>query len=402
MVGIMSELRAISEAAEHVSGICFKTGPPERVGVELEWTVHHAASPGAPLTLEDLQDALGPYAPETIGNPDPVPLPGGGAVTVEPGGQVELSSAPAVSLEALHDQVSAGRALIDERLARAGLVLGGNGLDPHRPPRRLVHTPRYGAMQRLFDRRGEHGRIMMCSTAGLQVCLDAGRPEDLNRRWAAVHEFGPPLLAAFATSRFRAGRDTGWVCGRMAVWLSMEPGLTRPVAVTGNPAETWARYALAAPLLCMRGDDGNWDAPPDLTFAGWIRSGLPRPPTLDDLDYHLGALFPPVRPRGYLEIRYLDAQPGDEWIAPAAVLTALLDDSVIDQARDLAAPARDRWVEAAREGLACPAVGAAARGLLDLACRHLERTGLSAPLRDRVADIIGRRIAAHSAKEPHA
>ncbi|MDP9793891.1 glutamate--cysteine ligase [Catenuloplanes nepalensis] len=397
----MLELSAISDAAEHVSGICFKTGPPRRVGVELEWTVHHAASPSSPLTTEHLRDALGPYAPGTLGNPAPAQdLPGGGTVTVEPGGQVELSSAPAASLAGLYDSVEAGRAELTAHLARAGLRLGGTGLDPHRPPRRLLHTPRYGAMQRLFDRRGEHGRIMMCSTAGLQVCLDAGRPGDVARRWAAVHEFGPPLLAAFATSRFRAGRDTGWACGRMATWYGMEPGLTRPVGTGADPAATWARYALAAPLLCLRRDDGDWDAPPGLTFAGWIRGRLPRPPTVEDLEYHLGTLFPPVRPRGYLEIRYLDAQPGDEWIAPAAVLTALLDDAVLDRARDLAAPARDRWQEAAREGLACPAVGAAASALLDLACRNLDRTGLPARLRDRVAAISGRRLSARPVRSP--
>ncbi|GAB7036638.1 ergothioneine biosynthesis glutamate--cysteine ligase EgtA [Catenuloplanes niger JCM 9533] len=400
IVGIMLELSAISDAAEHVSGICFKTGPPRRIGVELEWTVHHAAAPSSPLTTADLRHALGPYAPGTLGNPAPETLPGGGTVTVEPGGQIELSSAPADSLTALHAAVEAGRAALGERLARAGLALGGTGLDPHRPPRRLLHTPRYGAMQRLFDRRGDHGRIMMCSTAGLQVCLDAGRPRDVARRWAAVHEIGPPLLAAFATSRFRAGRDTGWACGRMAVWYGMEPGLTRPVGTGADPAQTWARYALDAPLLCLRRDDGDWTAPPGLTFAGWIRGRLPRPPTVEDLEYHLGTLFPPVRPRGYLEIRYLDAQPGDEWIAPAAILTVLLDDAVLDRARDLAAPARDRWQEAAREGLACPAIGAAATGLLDLACRNLDRTGLPAHLRDRVADIAGRRLAARSRKEP--
>ncbi|MDR7275347.1 ergothioneine biosynthesis glutamate--cysteine ligase EgtA [Catenuloplanes atrovinosus] len=396
----MSELLAISDAAEHVSGICFKTGPPRRIGVELEWTVHPTESPHTPLDLDRLREALGPHAPATLGNPTPEKLPGGGTVTVEPGGQVELSSAPAATLADLHTAVEEGRAHLAGRLARSGLALGDAGLDPHRPPRRLLHTPRYGAMQRLFDRRGDHGRIMMCSTAGLQVCLDAGRPEDVARRWAAVHELGPPLLAAFATSRFRAGRDTGWASGRMAAWFSMEPGLTRPVGTGADPARLWAAYALAAPLLCLRRDDGDWDAPPGLTFAGWIRGRLPRPPTVEDLEYHLGTLFPPVRPRGYLEIRYLDAQPGDEWIAPAAVLAALLDDAVLDRARDLAAPARDRWLDAAREGLAHPEIGTAASHLLDLACRHLYRTGLPAHLRDRVAGIAGRRLSAQHRKEP--
>ena len=64
-----------------------------------------------------------------------------------------------------------------------------------------------------------------------------------------------------------------------------------------------------------------------MTFADWIAAGAGDhgpAPTYDDLDYHLTTLFPVVRPRGYLEVRYLDQQPGDGWIAPLALLAALL------------------------------------------------------------------------------
>jgi glutamate--cysteine ligase len=386
-------LREAARAADHVAGICFKTGPPRLIGVELEWTVHSAARPAAWLTTDALRAALGDHAPAGLGNPDPLPLPGGGTLTVEPGGQLEISSAPATSAGDLHAAVSAGLAHLEGLLAPAGLVLGGSGLDEHRPPHRLLHSPRYAAMQRMFDTRGADGRTMMCSTAGLQVCLDAGPADRLADRWAALHEVGPALLAAFATSRRHAGRDTGWACGRMATWYRIDPHRTRPVPAGPDPATAWARYALAAPLLCVRRGEGRWDAPPGVTFADWIAGALPVPPTVDDLDYHLGTLFPPVRPRGYLEVRYLDAQPGGEWIAPAAVLASLFaDDAITDAARALAAPAAGRWVPAARAGLADRAVGAAARDLLDLACRHLDRTGLPAAARDQVAAIADRRL----------
>ncbi len=80
--------------------------------------------------------------------------------------------------------------------------------------------------------------------------------------------------------------------------------------------------------MCVRQDSGPWDVPTDgLTFREWIRSGVPRPPTQEDLDYHLTTLFPPVRPRGHLELRMIDAQPGDDgWIVPLAVTAALFDD----------------------------------------------------------------------------
>ncbi|MFC7531184.1 glutamate-cysteine ligase family protein [Actinoplanes sp. GCM10030250] len=408
-------LRRTSEAIEHISGICFKTGPPRLIGAELEWTTHHATDGSAYLRPDQLATALGEHAPLSLGNPHPVPLPSGGTVTVEPGGQVEISSAPARSLSDLHAAVSADHATLTELLARSGIVLGERGIDPYRSPRRILETPRYAAMERAFD---APGRTMMGSTAGLQVCLDGSATQ----RFAALNEWGPALLALFANSRFHAGRDTGWASARMATWFGIDQRRSGPVPLTGDTGEAWARYALDAPLLCVRRDDGRWDAPPGTTFADWMaaggmerrrlgpgrlvarriggrrgtpRSGDPvgRPPTVADLDYHLGTLFPPVRPRGYLEVRYLDTQPGAEWIAPLAVIATLLsDDSLTDCARDVAAPSAGRWHAAARRGLADHTVRISATGLADLACRHLERTGLPPAVRDTVTDIVSRRL----------
>lgn len=387
-------LRHLAQATDHISGICFKTGPPRLLGAELEWTVHRADAPAAHLQAEDLRSALGTHAPPALGNPHPgVPLPGGGTVTVEPGGQVEISSAPAGSLTELTETLSADHAYLSALLARSGLVLGDTGLDPHRSPRRLVQTPRYAAMQRSFDARGRHGRTMMCSTAGLQVCLDAGTGPQVPQRWAALHDIGPALLAAFATSDRHAGRDTGWASARMAAWYGMDPRRTRPVSTPGDPATGWADYALAAPLLCVRRGERSWDVPGDISFADWIGGALPDPPTVDDLDYHLSTLFPPVRPRGYLEVRYLDTQPGTEWIAPVAVVAALLaDDTTTDAARAVAAATAGQWVTAARAGLADPAIRRTATDLLDLACRNLDSTGLPPAARGVVTDIVDRRL----------
>src|SRR5580704_7255686 len=82
--------------------------------------------------------------------------------------------------------------------------------------------------------------------------------------------------------------------------------------------------------MCVREPAStDWTAPPGLTFRDWVRdggSGTLRAPTPEDLEYHLSTLFPPVRPRGHMELRMIDAQPGDGWIVPAAVATALADD----------------------------------------------------------------------------
>jgi glutamate--cysteine ligase len=240
---------------------------------------------------------------------------------------------------------------------------------------------------------------MMRSTAGLQVCLDAGESGQVAARWRALHALGPPLLAAFANARHMAGRDTGRASARMAAWFRIDPTRTRPVWTPpdggADPARAWARYAVHAELLCLRRDEGAWDAPPGVTFADWIRGALPRPPTVADLEYHLGTLFPPVRPRGYLEVRYLDAQPPGEWLAPVAVLAALTaDPATVSEAEARCAPAAGRWVEAARHGLGDRAVAGAARAVLDLAARRLHLTDLPAAARAAVHEIIRRRLAA--------
>jgi glutamate--cysteine ligase len=181
----------------------------------------------------------------------------------------------------------------------------------------------------------------------------------------------------------------------MAAWYGIDPRRTAPARTGDDPAKDWAQYALDAPLLCVRRDDDRWDAPPGLTFAGWVTgsAAIGRPPTVADLDYHLNTLFPPVRPRGYLEVRYLDTQPGEEWIAPVAMITALMaGDATVAEAREIAAPAAGSWTVAARDGLRDPVVRTAAAGLAELACRNFDRTGLAESVRDLVFAGVTRRL----------
>jgi ergothioneine biosynthesis glutamate--cysteine ligase EgtA len=421
------------EAVAHVHGICFKTGPPERIGVELEWLVRDARDPRIPVDPARVTAAL-----DGIGGPGV--LPSGSRLTTEPGGQLELSSPPAAGIAECVTTVAKDMTAVLEAMRAAGLQLSGHGLDPLRPPLRVVNSPRYVAMEAFFDRSGPAGRIMMCSTASVQVCLDAGEdgsgPQSTSWRWQVLHAIGPVLVAAFANSPLREGRPTGWRSTRQAVWGQLDPGRTRPPPGAHAPStctdlrSRWADYALDAQLMCIRRrGDGSWVAPPGLTFRSWLREAdrrsaeaaerqpagrgpaergpaergsaergpAGRRPTLDDLDYHLSTLFPPVRPRGHLELRVIDAQPGQGWIVPTAVAWALLSDpqagdAALEATEPLWSGGGDPWLRAARDGPGDPAIARAARACFAAATSALRRRAAPASLIHAVDDFVERYV----------
>jgi glutamate--cysteine ligase len=159
-----------------------------------------------------------------------------------------------------------------------------------------------------------------------------------------------------------------------------------------DPAAAWARRVLGSPVLCVRRPEG-WLVPDRVTFADWIRGALPGRPTTADLDYHVSTLFPPVRPHGHLEIRYVDMQAGRGWALPTAVLAALLSDpEVTDRAREACEPARERWVTAARHGLADGVLAAAAAAVFELAVDRLPALGAPGWLMDDLVDMTERQV----------
>jgi glutamate--cysteine ligase len=124
--------------------------------------------------------------------------------------------------------------------------------------------------------------------------------------------------------------------------------------------------------MLVRQDDRTTPVTRRVPFRAWLRGASPidRRPTLADLDYHLTTLFPPIRPRGYVEIRCLDAQPDRWWPALAAITATLIDDEVAaDHAAELCGPVRDSWQIAAFKGLADPALRRAVQGCVDVAAR---------------------------------
>lgn len=379
-------LRGRSEAEAHVGMTCFKLGPPRLVGAELELLVYHREDPHRRPALDDLAAALGEHAPTSIAPQSPaLPLPGGSQVTVEPGGQVELSSSPLPGAAALTRALRHDVETLGDRLAGRNLRAVSAAADPHRAARRLLTLPRYVAMESSFDRVGPYGRLMMANTAATQVSVDAGTPgSQLRSRWSALHEIGPALLAAFACSPRLHGAPAGaWASQRMRTWLHLDPARTSgPALDVADPAEAYAEWALTVPLLCVRSDSGPWTAPVGASFDDWVCGRLDerihRRPSTADLDLHLSTLFPPVRACGHLEVRYLDAQPGRSWEVPIAVLDALLSsDAVAEQAREVAEPTSTRWRDASRLGLADPTLRDGATGLLELAAEHTVDPGLA-------------------------
>ena len=388
----MHELRSLEQAEAYVASVCFKHGPPRLVGVELEWLLARRGQPPGPLDAEVLSAALGPHTPISLDPLSPaLPLPLGSTVTVEPGGQVELASQPFADLGALFTTVAADAAELHRRFARHALWSHPLGADPVLPPRRLLTTPRYAAMEAAFDRLGTEGRSMMCSTAAVQPSLDLGERADLPLRWAALHALGPVLVAAFANSPVLHGRRTGWQSSRMAVWLALDPPRTAPPELEldlADPVAGYARRAMEASLICVHRGERSWAAPPGVSFADWVaraRSAPPGPPTTADLDLHLSTLFPPVRPHGHAEVRYIDAQAGDDWVVPVAVLAALLSSpATTSAALEACRPVVGRWHDAARVGLADPGLAGAAVTVFTLAAAALPELVGPGPVRELV------------------
>lgn len=351
-----------AEAADFIGRTCFTTGPSRRVGVELEWLVN---------PRDDDESSWD--------------LPFGGKVTREAGGQVELSSLPADDLVSCIRAVEADQAALAAALAEKGQTVVGGAFDGVRDPVRQIDDDRYRTMEAYYDRSGPWGRMVMCGTASIQVNLDAGDDDaDLRRRWDLAHRLGPVLVATFANSPFADGRPSGSKSTRVALWNELVPGWSNPISDEGDLRADYARYVLDSEVMCRRcAPPGSWAVPAGLTLRTWIRDGLDGVrPTLHDVEYHLTTLFPPVRPRGWLELRMIDQQNGDGWIVPAALAATLMDDpAAADDAYaataalcgDRSQPVPTVWDQAARLGPADPLIAGVARDCFTIAADALRR-----------------------------
>jgi glutamate--cysteine ligase len=303
-------------------------------------------------------------------------MPARSRVTVEPGGQLELSTPPARDVVASIAALREDRAVLRQRLADAGFGAAPLGADPARPVRRINPNGRYVAMERHFAALGcaGPGRAMMTATAALQVNLDAGPAAGWSRRLGLIRDLGPVLVAASACSPYLGGRSSGWRSMRQQAWHGIDHRRSDPVP-GAEPTAAWASYALNAPVMLVRDGDAVTPVTRRVPFRAWLRGASPiaRRPTLADLDYHLTTLFPPIRPRGYVEIRCIDALPDRWWPALAAFTVTLLDDDVAaDRAAEICEPVRGAWEVAARDGIGDNALGTAVRDCVDVVARRCD------------------------------
>ncbi|WP_460808086.1 ergothioneine biosynthesis glutamate--cysteine ligase EgtA [Nocardioides salsibiostraticola] len=355
---------AVAEATTYIAAAALSESPGGRVGLELEF---HLVDLVTPQRRPEWAEVTALVA----GLPA---MPAHSSVTLEPGGQVELSTPP-------YDDVASSIAALqgDERVLRAALAEAGYGAaplgsDPARPVRRVNPKARYEAMEQHFEARscGAAGRAMMSATAALQINLDAGPAEGWSARLAHVRSLVPMLVAASAGSPYLAGKASGWHSMRQETWHGIDHGRSDPIPV-GEPTVAWALYTLNAPVMLLHEPDGIRPVTRHVAFGDWLRdpTRLGRCATIEDLDYHLSTLFPPVRPRGYLEIRCVDSLPDRWWPALAALTATLIDDPLAaDEAAELCAPVAHAWESAARSGMGDPVLRAAVVGCADIAARR--------------------------------
>ncbi|MBO0864407.1 MAG: ergothioneine biosynthesis glutamate--cysteine ligase EgtA [Mycobacterium sp.] len=364
------ELTSSSDAAQYITDTCLTDAPLGRIGLELEAHCYDPLEPHRRPGWDEITEVL-----------ESLPaMPGGSAVTVEPGGAVELSGPPTDGAVPAFEAISSDQAVLRAAFAEAGLGLVLLGTDPLRPARRVNPGARYRAMERFFvaSQTGTAGAAMMTSTASVQVNLDSGPRSGWAARVRLAHALGPTMIAIAANSPLLGGKFSGWLSTRQRVWSELDSARCGPILTASgdDPGTDWARYALKAPVMLVHTPRDGTAVPVThyVPFTDWAdgRTLLGgRYPTTADLDYHLTTLFPPVRPRGWLEIRYLDSVPDDVWPAVVFTLVTLLDDSdAADRAAEAVEPVATAWDTAARIGLADRRLYVAANRCLAIAAER--------------------------------
>ncbi|HTM22345.1 MAG TPA: glutamate--cysteine ligase [Kofleriaceae bacterium] len=269
----------------------------------------------------------------------------GSTISLEPGGQLELSGA---MLENIHQTCEEVHEHLDQiRIVGAELGLGalGMGFDPKWPRDQIPWMPRerHAIMRRYMPRRGGLGLDMMLRTCTIQANLDFSSEADMVRKLRVSFALQPIVTALFANSPFADGRYTGYKSYRSHVWTDTDPdrcGTLPFVFEPGMGFERWVDWALDVPMYFVhRG--GRYVDVAGQSFRKFMDGKLPglpgERPTLSDWADHLTTVFPEVRLKRYIEQRGADGGPWHSICAlPALWVGLLYDDDSLEAAADLA------------------------------------------------------------------
>jgi len=327
---------------------------------------------------------------------------GGERVTLEPGGQLELSGEPLSSLSEIEAEITGHLAELGPASRELGIAWLGVGFRPLGGLADVAWVPkgRYVVMRAYLPARGRRGHDMMKRTATVQANLDYADEEDAARKLRAVMSVTSIVTALFACSPLADGRDSGLQSVRAAAWLDTDPdrcGLLPFAFADGGLFRRYTEWALDVPMFFVHRD--GYRPAGGMTFRRFLRDGFHgERATMDDWELHLSTLFPEARLRHYLEVRGADAGPLPMVLAlPALAKGLLYDDDACRAATALTAhlsfaerlALRD---EVPRLGLAAPVPGTGrpTQTVLDLArdLVALARAGLARVAPDEVDGLL--------------
>jgi glutamate--cysteine ligase len=317
-----------------------------RVGAEHEKFVFHAAS-HAPVAYEGergiralLEGMMrfgwqGTYEPNALGGETLIGLSRGMAnVSLEPGGQFELSGAPLLTMHDICEET--GQHLEEAKIVAGELGLGflGLGFTPiwRRDEVPVMPKGRYAIMRAYMPKVGGQGLDMMLRTCTVQANLDFADEADMVAKFRVSLALQPIVTALFANSPFTEGRPNGFLSARANVWTDTDPDRTGMLEFVFGPNfgfETYVRYALAVPMYFVK-RQGRYIDVAGRSFSDFIKGELSEAPgesaTIKDWVDHVSTIFPEVRLKQYLEMRGADAGPWTRLCGLPALWAGILYD----------------------------------------------------------------------------
>jgi glutamate--cysteine ligase len=293
--------------------------------------------------LEGLRDQHG-WSPVSEGG-NLIGLEKDGAnVSLEPGGQLELSGAPLETIHETCDEVNAHLKDVKDIADKIGVGFIGLGAAPEWTHDEMPLMPkgRYKLMDAYMGKVGTMGRVMMRRTCTVQVNIDFASEADMVQKFRVALALQPVATALFANSPFFEGKPNGLKSWRSRVWRDLDPARTGTLPFVfeeGFGFERYAEYALDVPMYFVYRDGKYIDALGQ-SFRDFLRGELPalpgEKPTLSDWADHLTTIFPEARIKQYMEMRGADGGPWRRLCAlPAFWVGVMYDQGSLDAAWDL-------------------------------------------------------------------